>query len=647
MARTFLRQDTQIRRSDVYDDTVAPTEAAYETNPVHIEEDLNNLRSQVQNVMHRSGATFPTGNWWSDLVAPSTFENGAPRGVDTLNQELHDLERKRVLVTSCNLNDVAVPSGVAATGTLTGSANFADTETVTIDAKTYTFQATLTDVDGNVQLGGSLQASLLNLLNAINLTGTPGTDYATSMTIHPTVEATASDATTLDAEAKTAGFAGNSIATTTTAANASWGAVTLTGGVSGNVVVLALGELPANTTAAIGSVTTLGTVCAYNATFEAHSLAEVSGASAISPKNLCGVVDGSTRDPILSGGRLVYALFQSESNTDGITLTGTTPNRAQLSFVRINSTGDDLEAVPAADIEGRTINYCSVTRKAMEDLTEQDFLRGAEIDVPSSATVTRQVAYDNQGTVPVDLTTNATLDLEGAGLIWAIRDDLEANLFRVVEGSAGGTSTVEVSAGVDTFDVNAVVNDFNAGATIRSGGTRPIAVGVTDGVIESTAGDLRVNGTGELFLDDGNQTGSTWAQTDGIKLSDTTAEWDDFETMFGEVSLLDAIHQAATMGGRKAKVYANVTATTTANLDVGGVGGGTNLDAQLPDMSLNSFLTDYDVFLNGNLLRPGANAAANNDYYPGTSLPNGQLMFEFTVKTNDVLCVIPYGPVVP
>jgi len=274
MGRTFIRQDTQIRRSDVYDDTIAPTQAAYETNPVNIEEDLNNLRSQMQNVMHRNGATFPIGNWWDDLVAPTTFENGVARGVDTLNQELHDLERKRVLVTSTSLVDVTVP-------------------------------------------GGS------------------------------------------------------------------------------NFVVLAIGELPNNTTAAIGSVTTLGTVCAYNATFGSHSLAEVSGASTISPKNLCTIVDGSTRDLILSDGRTVYALFQSESNTDGSTLTGTTPNRAQLSFVRINAAGDDLEAVPAADIGGRTINYSSVVRKALEDLTEQDFLRGAEIDVPSAVTVTRQVAYDN------------------------------------------------------------------------------------------------------------------------------------------------------------------------------------------------------------------------------------------------------------
>jgi hypothetical protein len=98
MARTFIRQDTQIRKSDLYNDTIAPTEAAYETNTVNVEDDLNTLRSQVQNLMNRDGASFPSGNWWDDLTAPSTFENGAARGVDALNQDLHDLQRKRVVI---------------------------------------------------------------------------------------------------------------------------------------------------------------------------------------------------------------------------------------------------------------------------------------------------------------------------------------------------------------------------------------------------------------------------------------------------------------------------------------------------------------------------------------------------------------------
>jgi hypothetical protein len=373
-------------------------------------------------------------------------------------------------------------------------------------------------------------------------------------------------------------------------------------------------------------------------------MSEVSGVTAVSPKNLCDVVDGATRDPILSSNRVVYALFQTESATDGSTMTGTTPNRAQLSFVRINAAGDDLEACPVSDIENKVINYCSVERKALEDFNEQDFLKG-NVDVPGGTTVTRQVSYDNQGTTPVDLLTNATLDLEGAGLVWAIRDDLQALLFRIIEGSAGGTSEVELGPDVDVFDVDAALNDFAEGLRVDTAGQR-INIGETAGLIESTgANDLRMLGAGELYLDDGNQAGSTWAQTAGIKLSDTTAEWDAFETQFGEVSLLSAITSAATTSSRGTKVYAVVTTAIAADVNVTGAGGSPNIDAQLPNMSTGDFLTDYDIFLNGELLRPGANAAANHDYYPGTSLANGDLKFEFNLKAGsnpDVICAISY-----
>lgn len=640
MARTFIRQDTQIRKSDLYDDTITPSLANYETNPVNIEDDLNALRSQAQNFLNRNGAGFPAGNWYDDLTAPVTFENGTQRGINEQNQQLHDLERKRVLVNSYHLVDVVVPAAAAATGTLTSTANLANGDTVTIGAQTYTMTSPFVDAANNIDASVSQAQTMENLRRAINGNGVAGVNYGTGTPVNTNVTAVDSP-TTVVVTAIVAGTAANLVATTETSANASWGAATLTGG-AGDVSVLTLGQLPSNTTAAIGAVTTLGTVAAFNANFGAISLAEVAGSTAISPKNLGTVVDGLTRDPILSSGRTIYALFQSESNTDGSTMTGTTPNRAQLSFVRINAAGDDLEVVPATDIGGKTINYSSVTRKALEDLTEQDFLKGAEVDVPSAATVTRQVSYDNQGTTAVELTTNATLDLNSAGIFWQIRDLVDAVLFRITEGSTGGTTTLQIGTDVDTFDVNAIINDFNTGIRAATGSTR-IDVGVNAGVIETTgANDLRVLGAGELYLDDGNQTGSTWAQTNGIKLSDTTAEWNDFETAFGEVSLLRGIYLAYTNAARNDKVYANVTANTAANNDVGGVGGGANLDAQLPDMSTGDFLTDYDVFLNGNLLRPGANSGANNDYYPGTSLVNGQLRFEFNIKNNDVICVIPY-----
>lgn len=73
--------------------------------------------------------------------------------------------------------------------------NPADTETITFGSKTYTFQATLTNVDGNVHIGASGADTATNLLNAINASGggTPGTDYAAATTAHPDANADTSN----------------------------------------------------------------------------------------------------------------------------------------------------------------------------------------------------------------------------------------------------------------------------------------------------------------------------------------------------------------------------------------------------------------------------------------------------------------------
>lgn len=520
MGRTFIRQETQIRFSESYDDTLAAG-VALESGATDLEYDLNAMRSQLKRAIYADSA----GDWYADI--PTV--NGKKRAISALNTDLDDIEEKKVLCRVDVLTDITVPA---------------------------------------------LQ----------------------------------------------------------------------------NWKILTVAATEAPTLVAAVALTQDGAIVAQSALsgagFNVHELTELAGPNAISPKNLLVVRNAVTGQKIQSSNRDVFGLLQYESTgVDGAAFNDTSAgNRVKISFVRLNAALDDLEACPVADIAGQAINYGYVRRLKFDALPEECWLGNASfVDQTASVDVTRQRAYDNQSTTPVDLATNATLDLEGPGLAWTVRDDLEAVLFQITEGSAGGTSTVALGSDVDTFDVNAAVNDFAAGLRVATGGQR-LNIGETAGLIESTGGnDLRIFGSGELYLDDGNQAGSTWAQANGIKLSDSTAEWDTFETNYGEVSLINAINQAKNASTRGNKVYATATANANANTDVGGVGGGANLDAQLPDLSGGSFLTDFDVYLNGNLLRPGANSGANHDYYPGTSLTDGQLRFEFRVRTGDVLCVIPYA----
>jgi hypothetical protein len=133
-----------------------------------------------------------------------------------------------------------------ATQTLTGSAQPTNTQTVIIGSKTYTFQTTLTNVDGNVKIGADLAESLANLHAAIQLGAGAGTAYAAAMTRHPQVSAYSVGATTLVVRAP--GAAANAVGVAGSwpdGANAAWGASTLAGG-AGNIDVWALDILDAN-----------------------------------------------------------------------------------------------------------------------------------------------------------------------------------------------------------------------------------------------------------------------------------------------------------------------------------------------------------------------------------------------------------------
>lgn len=139
----------------------------------------------------------------------------------------------------------AVTSGIHSAGkgtcaeeTLEIGETVLNTETVTVDVKVYTFQTTLTNVDGNVLIGANFAASIANLAAAINLDVGAGTTYAALTTLHPTVEAIPSGADMI-ARAKDIGTLGNAIAIAETMSGVlnlwTGGAVFLSGGLNGQV----------------------------------------------------------------------------------------------------------------------------------------------------------------------------------------------------------------------------------------------------------------------------------------------------------------------------------------------------------------------------------------------------------------------------
>jgi len=526
MGLTLINQLDDILNSDVYDDTILPSLANYETNPFRTEGDFNSIRSQLNNLLNRNGAVFPIANWYDDCVAPATFELGSARGVNTLNADLHGVERKRVLREVQNLVDIAVGAG-------------------------------------------------------------------------------------------------------------------------NNFVVLGAGQLPANTTAAVGLVTTLGSVAAAHAgVFGTHDLSLVAGPNALKPRNFVHIVNAATHDPILSGGFEVGALLHTESATDGHTMSTTAGTQVQLSFVRLNPATVALEAVPAIDIAGMVVHFRSHERIAFSDLTEVDWLRGGIVDVAAGTTVDLTNAYSNQGATVVSQITSTTHDLAGAGLTETWRDALGANLVSIIEGSAAGTSEFQVASGVDVFTSNAAANTYLTGATFGTSGTG-IQVAEVAGVI-SRAGNLTVQASGaasSLLFDDGYFTAEgTWTGA-GIPLASSAAEVAALVANFGDGTSIASMLTSAVQAGHSAPTWAVVGAAhVAANTDLGGPGtAAANLLQNLPDaLSVGTFTSNHILWVNGRLLRPGANAAANFDYYPGTNFTPGnvEIMFEQRIRKDSTIAIV-------
>lgn len=113
--------------------------------------------------------------------------------------------------TSFALTAGGEKNAIAAQGTLTLSIQPLDSDTITVDGKTYLFENVLVDIDGHVQIGGTLANTQANLVSAFDLSGVAGVDYATSTIAHPTVDLAAFAANQAVLTAKVAGNAANAI----------------------------------------------------------------------------------------------------------------------------------------------------------------------------------------------------------------------------------------------------------------------------------------------------------------------------------------------------------------------------------------------------------------------------------------------------
>ena len=232
---------------------------------------------------------------------------------------------------------------------------FTNTQTIVLGTKTYTTQPVLTNVDGNVAIGASAAVTHQNLLDAVNLTGTPGVQYAAAMTAHPEVRCTAVTATSNTFKSLLWGTGSNTLASTETQANAAFTAVTLLGGTT----VGSFSTLTVTAAVATDTVVINGRTYTYRVALTVPAVADeiLIGASATtSAANLASALNGTAGEGttystgttfnvdvwgVNTAGALLVTSRNAGSAFDAITTTETGANLAWTAGVLASGAGTD------------------------------------------------------------------------------------------------------------------------------------------------------------------------------------------------------------------------------------------------------------------------------------------------------------------
>lgn len=367
------------------------------------------------------------------------------------------------------------------------------------------------------------------------------------------------------------------------------------------------------------------------AEFGAHRLTVVTGPNAMTPHNLVHIRDAATNDVITSNGQTVFGLLQAENGVVNGDTFNDTDQRIQISFVR-NDGDDAFEAVPTADIQNKNILYAYATRKSLANIPQHAYLNSSFADHIAAAEVTLQNAFNNQATTAVSISGNVTHQIAASKYVAWDNESSSASILKITNGA---TDTVDI-VGNSTITGNHSVTGYGHFDT----GDQTIKVGETAGQIDSAASltlaavgassDLILTAGQDLVMSDDNKASSSF--TSDFVLSDSVTEWTNFESAFGEVSLINAITQAANSAATNVAEF-----VLTGNISADGdftPGDHTTISGSAPDWTTNTLAT-AKVYVNGLRKIYGT----NYDFEAGTTPADGDIEFNFALFTGDHIVI--------
>ncbi len=201
---------------------------------------LDNLKAAI-NATGTAGTEYSTGTVAHTYIIATTNTDttqiikARTVGDATFTATINALATTETMANTA-WTGAAITNGVTAVATTAA--------TITIGTRTYTTVTALSESTGATAVADQIlwvtdEATFLdNLKKAINGSGVAGTDYSTGTTAHADVFATTNAATTQVIQARLAGVAGNSIATTSAMTNYAWGATTLASGAGATSKIL-------------------------------------------------------------------------------------------------------------------------------------------------------------------------------------------------------------------------------------------------------------------------------------------------------------------------------------------------------------------------------------------------------------------------
>lgn len=386
--------------------------------------------------------------------------------------------------------------------------------------------------------------------------------------------------------------------------------------------------------------------------YGSHSLAQTSGSSVLSPKNLVIVRDAwSGAHLTASNGKDVYGLLQAESAVVTGDAFNDTNRRTQISFVyeQVTNQTSSLAAASSTLVGGRSIMYSYVRRTALDDIPEDAYLSdsifvdrvessgGGSSGNANLTDITLDRAIDNQaGTVTQ--TQNIAIQI-AAGFNWTFLSGTK-ELWQI----ASSDSTDLMTVNVDRISFSSsFVSTFNQGISVATGSSQ-VNVGVIAGAVNTLSGTtLLLSGGSQLQFTDFYGAASNYSGGK-IPLATTTAEWNNFVAGFGNTqTILGAFttlsQSISSSVGERVRYNAGVTADVSADTNITFP---TNLDAALGSYVAKDFRKDVEIYYNGILLLPGSSSFSSNDVYPGNSHASGDLKFPYTVRSGSLISMVIY-----